>query len=154
MENDFDILWCLVRAKIMVNENHFRFDRKTFFNFWKTIYGFKNRKSFSKIKLFALARMFDIRLPESGNSRSSESKRHRNLATSGHKNIVDTGIRQHPATVAGCWRTRFRPWSEAGRNLISLLIRPDFAKMAGSDRIRRSPARIRQRRPDVAGFRR
>jgi hypothetical protein len=41
----------------MVNENHFQFDRKTFFNFWKTIYGFK---SFSEIKLFVLARTFDI----------------------------------------------------------------------------------------------
>jgi len=65
----------------MVNENHFRFDRKTFFNFWKTIYCFKNRKSFSEIKLFVLARTFDIQLPESGNGRSSESMRHRNPAT-------------------------------------------------------------------------
>jgi hypothetical protein len=69
----------------MVNENHFRFDRKTFFNIWKTIYGFKKRKSFSKIKLFVLPRTFYIRLLESGNGRSSESKRHRNLATSGHR---------------------------------------------------------------------
>jgi hypothetical protein len=66
LENNFGILRCLVGAKIMVNENHFRFDRKTFFNFWKTIYNFKNRKSFSKIKLFVLAYTFDIRLPESG----------------------------------------------------------------------------------------
>jgi hypothetical protein len=67
----------------MINENHFWFDHKTFFNFWKTIYGFKNHKSFSEIKLFVLAHTFDIRLPEFGNGRSSESS--------------DIGIRQHPA---------------------------------------------------------
>jgi hypothetical protein len=85
MENDFGILRCLVGAKIMVNENHFRFDHKTFFNFWKTIYSFKNRKSFSEIKLSVLAHMFNIQLLESGNGRSSESRRHRNPATSGHR---------------------------------------------------------------------
>jgi hypothetical protein len=83
------MLRCLVGAKIMVNENHFRFDRKTFFNFWKTIYGFKNRKLISKVKLFVLVRTFDIRLPEFGNGWSSESRRHWNSATSGHRNIVD-----------------------------------------------------------------
>jgi hypothetical protein len=57
----------------MVNENHFRFDRKTFFNFWKTIYCFKNRKSLFEIKLFVLASTFDIRLPKSGNGWLSES---------------------------------------------------------------------------------
>jgi len=53
----------------MVSENHFRFDHKTFFIFWKTIYGFKNRESFSEINLFFLARTFDIRLSESDNGR-------------------------------------------------------------------------------------
>jgi len=105
----------LIEAKIMVNENHFRFDRKTFFNFWKTIYGFKNCKSFSEIRLFVLAHTVDIRLPESSNGRSSEPRQHWNSATSGHQNTADAGIRRHPASVAGCRRTRIRPWSEAGR---------------------------------------
>jgi hypothetical protein len=39
------------KKKIMVNKNHFQFDRKIF-NFLKTIYGF------SGFKLFTLARMF------------------------------------------------------------------------------------------------
>jgi len=77
----------------MVNENHFRFDRKSFFNFWKTIYGFKNRKSFSEIKLFVRACTFDIRLPESGNNRSSESWWHQNPAISGHGNTANAGIK-------------------------------------------------------------
>jgi hypothetical protein len=42
----------------MVNENHFQFDCKSLFNFWKTIYGFENCKSFSEFKLFILARTF------------------------------------------------------------------------------------------------
>jgi len=87
----------------MVNENHFRFDGKTFFNIEKMIYGFKNCKSFSEIELFVIARTFEIRLPKFGIGRSSESRRHRN-----------------PATVAG--------------------IRPDLAKMAGSNRIWMEPA--------------
>jgi hypothetical protein len=45
-------------AKIMVNVNYFQFDRKIFFNFLKTIYGFKNRKLFSGFKLFTLVRTF------------------------------------------------------------------------------------------------
>jgi len=122
LENDFGILRCLVGAKIMVNENHFRFDHKSFFNFWKTIYGFKNRKSFFKIILFIVAHTFDIRLPESGNSWSSESRRHWNSATSGYQNNVGAEIRRHLSTIARCRRTRFwqnlagiRPWLEAGR---------------------------------------
>jgi hypothetical protein len=113
----------LVRVKIMVNENHFRFDRKTFFNFWKTIYGFKNRKSFFEIKLFVLTCMFDMRLLESSNGQSSESGniqppkycRRRNPATSGH----------------GCRRP-----AETGWNPATVRSRPDLAKMAGFDRIR------------------
>jgi hypothetical protein len=35
-----------VQRKIRVNENHFQFNRKNLFNFWKTIYGFKNRNRF------------------------------------------------------------------------------------------------------------
>jgi hypothetical protein len=100
----------------MVNENHFWFDRKTFFNFWKTIYGFKNCKSFFEIKLFVLTRTFDIRLLESDNCWSSKSKRHQNLATFSRRNTADAGIRRHPATVARCRRTRFTP---------------DLVKMAG-----------------------
>jgi hypothetical protein len=42
----------------MINENNFQFDHKNFFNFWKTIYGFQNSKSFSEFKFFILARMF------------------------------------------------------------------------------------------------
>jgi hypothetical protein len=42
----------------MVNGNHFQFDLKSFFNFWKTIYGFENYKSFSEFKLFILAGTF------------------------------------------------------------------------------------------------
>jgi hypothetical protein len=38
----------------MVNKNQFQFDRKSFFNFWKSIYGL----SFSGFKLFVVARMF------------------------------------------------------------------------------------------------
>jgi hypothetical protein len=64
----------------MVNENHFQFDRITFFNFWKTIYGFKNRKSFFEIKLFIFTRTFDTRLPKPGNGQSSESGWHWNPA--------------------------------------------------------------------------
>jgi hypothetical protein len=33
LKNIFGIFWCLVGTKIMVNENHFQFDRKIFFNF-------------------------------------------------------------------------------------------------------------------------
>jgi hypothetical protein len=96
-----------VRAKIIVNENHFQFDRKSFFNFGKTIYGF------SEIKLFVLTRMFDIRLSEFSNCRSSESNRRRRPTTSG---------RRYPAGP--------RIWQESGRLL------PDLAKTAGYDRIR------------------
>jgi len=37
-EKDFGIFWYLVGAKIMVNKNHFQFNRKSFFNFWKMIH--------------------------------------------------------------------------------------------------------------------
>jgi len=53
---------CLVQCKMMVNENHFQFDRKSILNFWKTIYSFKNRKSFCGFILFILAGMF-VRIP-------------------------------------------------------------------------------------------
>jgi hypothetical protein len=61
LKNIYDIFQCLVGAKIMVNENHFSFDHKSksLFNFWKVIYGFKNRKLFFGFKLFInLARTF------------------------------------------------------------------------------------------------
>jgi hypothetical protein len=41
LKNVLGIFRCLVEAKIMINENHFQFDRKSSFNFWKTIYGFE-----------------------------------------------------------------------------------------------------------------
>jgi hypothetical protein len=43
---------------MIVIENDFQFDRKNLFNFWKTIYGFQNRKLFSGFKLFILACTF------------------------------------------------------------------------------------------------
>jgi hypothetical protein len=58
LKNIFSIFQCLVAAKIIVNKNNFQFDRKSLFNFWKTIYSFQNRKLFSKFKLFILARTF------------------------------------------------------------------------------------------------
>jgi hypothetical protein len=86
------------------------------------IYGFKNRNSFFEIKLLILAHMFDIRLPESSNGRFSESRHRQNQATSGRRNTDGAEIWRHPATVAGCRRTKFWPklvgiwqWSEAGR---------------------------------------
>jgi hypothetical protein len=42
----------------MVNENNFQFDRKSLFNFLKTIYDFEICKSFSGFKLFILAHTF------------------------------------------------------------------------------------------------
>jgi len=63
----------------MANENHFQFDRKSFFNFLKTIYGFKNYKSFFEIKLFVFARTFDIRLSETGKGSSLESGHRRRI---------------------------------------------------------------------------
>lgn len=42
----------------MINRNHFQFDRKIFFNFWKTIYDFENCKSFFGFQLIILLRMF------------------------------------------------------------------------------------------------
>jgi hypothetical protein len=41
LENIFGIFQFLVGAKKMVNGNNFQFDRKSLFNFWKTIYGSK-----------------------------------------------------------------------------------------------------------------
>jgi hypothetical protein len=107
----------------MVNENHFQFDRKSFFHFWKTIYSFKNRKSFSKIILFILARMFNIRLPESDSSRNPSGTKirqweycqRRNPATSGHR-------RRMPADQIPI---------ESCRNSAMVKNRPDLAKMAG-----------------------
>jgi hypothetical protein len=42
----------------MVNRNYFQFNSKNFFYFWKTIYGFENRKSFFGFKLFIFIRTF------------------------------------------------------------------------------------------------
>jgi hypothetical protein len=121
----------------MVNENHFRFDRKSFFNFWKTIYGFKNCKSFPKLNSssFYARLMSDCRNP----------------ATSGHRRQMS--MDQIPAMV----RSRSDLAKMAG-------IRPDLTGFGqngwdsatdptGSDRIRRSPVGIRLRRPDFAEFR-
>jgi len=69
----------------MVNKNHFQFDRKSFFNFWKIIYSFKNRKLFSEFKSFILAGIFVgiHRLPEFGQCQNL-ALFHQNLATSSH----------------------------------------------------------------------
>jgi len=56
LENIFSIFRYLVQPKMKVNKNHFQYFQV--FNFWKTIYGFKNHKLFSKFKLFILARTF------------------------------------------------------------------------------------------------
>jgi hypothetical protein len=57
--SDFLYFRCLVQPKMMVNGNHFQFDHKSLSNSEKTIYGFKNRKSFfSRFKLFILADTF------------------------------------------------------------------------------------------------
>jgi len=32
----------LMQLKMIVNKNYLQFDHKSFFNFWKTIYGFKS----------------------------------------------------------------------------------------------------------------
>jgi hypothetical protein len=82
----------------MVNENYFQFDRKSFFNFRK------NRKSFFEIKLFVLARTFDIRLSEFSNCRLSESSRRQSPTTFVHLKPASAGIQENSATV-----TRFRP---------------------------------------------
>jgi hypothetical protein len=68
----------------MVNENHFRFDRKSFFNFWKTIYSYKNCKSFFEIKLFVFTQclIFDCWTP----------------TMVCRQNPGGLGIGQHPAT--------------------------------------------------------
>jgi hypothetical protein len=112
----------------MVNENHCRFERKSFFNFWKAIYGFKNCKSFSEIKLLVLACMFHIRLPESSNVQSSESRRRRNSTTSGHRRRMSTD--QIPA--------------EIGRNLAMVKSRPD---LAGIQQFWPDPAKHARRNP-------
>jgi hypothetical protein len=114
----------------MVNENHFRFDRKNFFNFWKTIYGFKNRKSFSEIKLFIIVRTFDIRLLESGNGRSLESKRRRNPTTSGYR-----------STAGGS--DSDRNWPKSDHSQKPARSGQNGRNPSGSDRIRRSSAEIR-----------
>jgi hypothetical protein len=101
----------------MVNENHFWFDRKSFFNFWKLIYGFKNRKLFSEIILFVIARSFDIWLLKSDNSRSSEIRRHGNPASSRHRNN------------AGCRMPVDQILAEYGRNPAMVRNRSDPAKM-------------------------
>jgi hypothetical protein len=57
-EKNLCIFLYLMQLKMMVNKNHLQFDHKSFFNFWKTIYGFKNCKPFSRFKLFIIARKF------------------------------------------------------------------------------------------------
>jgi hypothetical protein len=112
----------------MVNENHFRFDRKSFFNFLKTIYGFKTVNRFPKLNSSSL----HTRLISDC----------RNSATSGHQNIASSGIRRHLATVAGCWR----PDSDHGQ-------KPAGSSQNGldpvrSDQIRRNSARTQPFWPD------
>jgi hypothetical protein len=68
----------LIGAKIIVNGNHFQFDRKSFFNFWKTIYGFPKLNSSS-----LHARLI------------SDC---RNSTIVGRRNLASARIQQHPAT--------------------------------------------------------
>jgi hypothetical protein len=103
----------------------------------------------------------------------------RNQKMVGRRNPGGTEIRRHPATVAGCRRTRFRPnlagirpWLEASRNPAGPdWIQPDldgsgriWPKWPGSGGARPTSATfgrirpnvlagIRQRQPNVAGFR-
>jgi len=133
----------------MDNENRFRFDRKCFFNFCKTIYDFKNRKSFSEIILFVRVRTLDILLPEFDNSRSSETRRHRNSATSVHRNNAGSRIwpseycrRRNPVTSG---HRRRMPadqiLAESGRNPAMVRNQPDSATdPAGSSQNGRDPA--------------
>jgi len=81
----------------------------------------------SKIKLFVFARTFDIRLPEFGNARSLESKRHWNLATSDRQNPATSGHRHQMPTDQIPAETGRNP---AGSDRIRPLIRPDLAQMA------------------------
>jgi hypothetical protein len=142
----------LVRAKITVNENHFRFDRKTFFNFW--------------IIFFVFTRTFDIWLVESSNSRSFENRQHRNPASSSHWNNAGVGIRQPEycqLLESGDIRQLRRIPAESGRNPVmdrnrpeSGLIWPDPAKWPESDLIwpdpDTDPAGSGQNGRDPAGY--
>jgi hypothetical protein len=141
----------------MVNENYFRFDRKSFFNFWKTIYGFKNHKSYSEIKLLVLARMFDIRLPKSSNrilKLNSGDDGRKSPNASGPNSGRNWSKSGHGQTLA-----------ESGENGRDSATDPIGSVRNGRDparsvRIWRSPAGIRpnmlagirQRRPYVARF--
>jgi hypothetical protein len=132
----------------MVNENHFRFDRKSLFNFWKTIYG-RFPKLYSSS--FHARLIFDCQNPAIVGRRNIGGTGIRQYPAtgiipapeSGHRNSAGAGIQRHPATVARCRRTRFRqnlagysagiwPWLEAGRIWPKW---PDPAKHA-----RRNPA--------------
>jgi hypothetical protein len=121
----------------MVNKNYFKFDCKSFFKFWKTIYYFENRKLFYEIKLFVLTRTFDIRLSESSNCRSSESNRRQSPAISGcrRKQDFDYGlkligscqngrIRRSPVGIRPFWPDPAKP---TPRNLVEATERCIFA---------------------------
>jgi len=83
----------------MVNENHFRFDHKSFFNFRKN--RFKTVNRFSKLNYSSL--------------HACLISDHQNLAIIGCRNRVGAGVRQHPvagilsAPESGHRRTKFRP---------------------------------------------
>jgi hypothetical protein len=134
----------------MVNENHFRFDRKIFFNFLKTI--FLNR--FQKLNSSSLhARLI------------SDC---RNSAMVGRQNPSGTGIREHSATEKLPASESDRIWmnpagsGQNGRDLAGFgqngwdpATDPAGAGQngwdpAGSDRNQRSPIGIRQFWPDPA----
>jgi hypothetical protein len=92
----------------MVNENHFRFDHKDFFNFWKTI---KTVNCFSKLNFSSLhARLiFDCRNPA--------MVYRRNPGGAGIWQHPATEIWQHTATVAGCRNPAMvRSWSNLAKS--------------------------------------
>jgi len=114
----------------MINENHFRFDRKNLFNFWKTIYGLKTVNHFPKLNSSSLHACLISNCP--------------NLAMVGSQNPSRARIRQHPATGilpapefghrrrmhVGQIPAGIQPWSEPDQIWPKWpLIRLDLAKM-------------------------
>ena len=60
-ENDFYILRCLLRRKIVVKGKYLSFNRKFFFNFRKMVYDFENRKSFSDFEHLILKLTYPVK---------------------------------------------------------------------------------------------
>jgi hypothetical protein len=72
----------------------------------------------------------------------------RNPAMVGRQNLGGAGIRQHPATVTGCRRTKFRPWSEGWSNLAKMT--EIWADLTRSSQNGRDPAKHARRNPAMA----